>query len=99
MSIADLARGPADLDALAAAVRGVGGGGLTPPAGLPGRPWYRHQIYAPGQYTGYGVKTLPSIREALELRRWQEAEQQVVAVAAVLDGLSDRLEEISKSRP
>lgn len=72
---------------------------LTPPAGLPGRPWYRHQIYAPGQYTGYGVKTLPSIREALELRRWQEAEQQVVAVAAVLDGLSDRLEEFSNSRP
>jgi N-acetylated-alpha-linked acidic dipeptidase len=44
---------------------------LTSDAGLPGRPWYRHQIYAPGQYTGYGVKTC--LRSAnIELRRWDE---------------------------
>jgi N-acetylated-alpha-linked acidic dipeptidase len=66
---------------------------LTPESGLPGRPWYRHQIYAPGQYTGYGVKTLPAIREAIELRRWSEAEAQTVTVAKVLDGLSQRLED------
>ena len=65
---------------------------LTPDAGLPGRNWYRHQIYAPGQYTGYGVKTLPSIREAIETRHWQEAEAQVAVVAGVLDGLSESLE-------
>jgi len=41
--------------------------------GLPRRPWYKHQIYAPGYYTGYGVKTLPGIREALEQRNWKEA--------------------------
>ncbi|MBP1642388.1 MAG: Aminopeptidase, partial [Acidobacteria bacterium] len=54
-------------------------------SGLPGRPWYRHQIYAPGQYTGYGVKTLPAIREAIEFRRWDEANAQVVVVARLLD--------------
>jgi len=58
---------------------------LTSDEGLPGRPWYRHQIYAPGQYTGYGVKTLPAIREAIELRRWDEANAQIVAVAGLLD--------------
>ncbi|MGE0639725.1 MAG: transferrin receptor-like dimerization domain-containing protein [Thermoanaerobaculia bacterium] len=58
---------------------------LASPAGLPGRPWYRHQIYAPGQYTGYGVKTLPAIREAIELRRWDEANAQIGVVAGVLD--------------
>ena len=39
---------------------------LTLPAGLPGRPWYIHELYAPGFYTGYGVKTLPAVREAIE---------------------------------
>jgi N-acetylated-alpha-linked acidic dipeptidase len=52
--------------------------------GLPGRPWYRHDIYAPGFYTGYGVKTLPSVREALEQRRWKEVDAQVEAVAATI---------------
>lgn len=61
---------------------------LTRREGLPGRPWYRHQVYAPGAYTGYGVKTLPAVREAIELRRWQEAEEQAVVVAAVLDGFA-----------
>ncbi len=53
-------------------------------AGLPRRPWFRHQIYAPGFYTGYGVKTLPAIREAIEQRNWPEAEQQINLVAATL---------------
>ncbi|HEV2114300.1 MAG TPA: transferrin receptor-like dimerization domain-containing protein, partial [Terriglobales bacterium] len=47
---------------------------LTTPQGLPGRPWYKHQIYAPGAYTGYGVKTLPAIREPLEEHRYKDAE-------------------------
>ncbi|MSU50177.1 MAG: M28 family peptidase [Opitutus sp.] len=46
-------------------------------AGLPRRPWYRHQIYAPGFYTGYGVKTLPGVREGIEQRLWEETEQQI----------------------
>ena len=45
--------------------------------GLPKRPWYRHQVYAPGYYTGYGVKTLPGIREAIEQRQWKEAQENI----------------------
>lgn len=52
--------------------------------GLPRRPWYRHTIYAPGFYTGYGVKTLPGIREAIEQRNWKEAQEQIEIDAAVL---------------
>ncbi|HTQ78578.1 MAG TPA: transferrin receptor-like dimerization domain-containing protein [Thermoanaerobaculia bacterium] len=53
--------------------------------GLPRRPWFRHQVYAPGFYTGYGVKTLPGIREALEQRNWQEASDEVNVVAKALE--------------
>ena len=58
---------------------------LTNPDGLPGRPWYVHEIYAPGRYTGYGPKTLPAVREAIEARDWPLAETQVVVVARILD--------------
>lgn len=54
---------------------------LIHPDGLPRRPWYKHQIYAPGFYTGYGVKTLPMIREAIEQRNWVEAEQGILRVS------------------
>jgi len=57
---------------------------LTSPDGLPGRPWFKHQIYAPGAYTGYGVKTIPGVREAIEQKKWQEAEAQVGRVAHIL---------------
>ncbi len=57
---------------------------LTLPSGLPGRPWYVHQVYAPGAYTGYGVKTLPAVRESLELRRWADVDPQIASVAGVL---------------
>src|SRR5207302_2026481 len=50
---------------------------LTLADGLPRRPWYRHQIYAPGFYTGYGVKTLPGVREAIEQKHWREADDQI----------------------
>lgn len=56
--------------------------------GLPGRPWYRHTLYAPGLLTGYGVKTIPGVREAIEARRWKEAEEQAKIVAAALDRAS-----------
>ncbi|HKH48174.1 MAG TPA: M28 family metallopeptidase [Thermoanaerobaculia bacterium] len=59
---------------------------LTRKEGLPRRPWFQHQIYAPGFYTGYGVKTLAGVREALEQRNWKEAEEQAVALARVLEG-------------
>ncbi len=62
---------------------------LTRKEGLPRRPWYVHQIYAPGAYTGYGVKTLPAIREAIELRNWKEADEQITVVADILLQFAD----------
>ena len=64
---------------------------LTQPSGLPRRPWFRHLIYAPGFYTGYGVKTLPGVREAIEQRRWKEAETEIVRVAGVMEGFARQL--------
>lgn len=58
---------------------------LTHAEGLPNRPWFKHQIYAPGFYTGYGVKTLPGIREAIEQKRWKEAQEHIARVTSVLD--------------
>ena len=53
--------------------------------GLPRRDWFEHQIYAPGFYTGYGVKTLPQIREGLEEGQWDEAKEGVTKVAAAIN--------------
>jgi N-acetylated-alpha-linked acidic dipeptidase len=69
-------------------------------AGLPRRPWFKHQIYAPGFYTGYGVKTLPAIREAIEQYNWTEAAEQINVVAATLERTAaqiDRATAIVKS--
>lgn len=60
--------------------------------GLPRRGWYRHALYAPGFYTGYGVKTLPGIREAIEQRNWKEAQQQVEVAAATIIEFSSYLD-------
>ncbi|MDP9338746.1 MAG: M28 family peptidase [Acidobacteriota bacterium] len=57
---------------------------LTNAEGLPNRPWFKHQIYAPGFYTGYSVKTMPAVREAIELKQWKQADDGIVAVARVL---------------
>jgi N-acetylated-alpha-linked acidic dipeptidase len=59
--------------------------GLTSEKGLPRRPWYRHMIYAPGFYTGYGVKTLPQIREGIEQGSYQEAQDGIERVAHTLE--------------
>jgi N-acetylated-alpha-linked acidic dipeptidase len=59
--------------------------------GLPGRPWFRHTIYAPGYYTGYGVKTMPGIREAIELNRPEEAKAQAAIVAAAIERMTARV--------
>ncbi|HBP15060.1 MAG TPA: folate hydrolase [Gammaproteobacteria bacterium] len=65
--------------------------------GLPRRSWYRHQLYAPGFYTGYGVKTLPMIREAIEERRFSDVPDAVVAVSGVLNTLADRIDELHRT--
>ncbi len=57
---------------------------LLSAGGLPGRPWYKHEIYAPGFYTGYAVKTLPAVREAIEQKKWGEVDADVSTVAQVL---------------
>jgi N-acetylated-alpha-linked acidic dipeptidase len=53
-------------------------------AGLPGRSWFKHQIYAPGAYTGYGVKTLPAVREPIEQHKWAIADASTVSVGKIL---------------
>ena len=64
---------------------------LLIPTGLPRRSWYKHAIYAPGFYTGYGVKTLPGIREAIEESHWQEAREQITIAAAAINRLNASL--------
>jgi N-acetylated-alpha-linked acidic dipeptidase len=58
---------------------------LTSEDGLPKRPWYRHLVYAPGLYTGYGVKTLPGAREAIELKAWSDAEREIGRIAGAFN--------------
>jgi N-acetylated-alpha-linked acidic dipeptidase len=60
--------------------------------GLPRRGWYKHVLYAPGFYTGYGVKTLPGIREAIEQRNWTEAQAQINIAAKKIGDLARYLE-------
>ena len=76
---------------------------MLDPAGLPRRPWFKNALYAPGLYTGYDVKTVPMVREALEQRRWDEAEEGIVrtakvldTVAAAIDRASSELEKLAK---
>jgi N-acetylated-alpha-linked acidic dipeptidase len=65
---------------------------LTNPDGLPRRPWFKHLIYAPGFYTGYGAKTLPGVREGIEEKRYQEAEKEIVKVAKALQDYADAID-------
>jgi N-acetylated-alpha-linked acidic dipeptidase len=65
---------------------------LTRTEGLPRRPWFKHHIYAPGFYTGYGVKTLPGVREALEQRNFEEVQEQIDILAEVLQKFTAQIE-------
>jgi N-acetylated-alpha-linked acidic dipeptidase len=65
---------------------------LAPDVGLPGRPWYRNLVYAPGRLTGYSAKTLPGIREAVEEQRWEDAKRYIEITAAALDAAAERLD-------
>jgi N-acetylated-alpha-linked acidic dipeptidase len=68
---------------------------LTRESGLEGRPWYKHFIYAPGFYTGYGVKTIPGVREAIEQREYPAVDSQIQIAAGVLNQMAARIEELS----
>ncbi len=69
---------------------------LLSPAGLPRRPWMQHLLYAPGWYTGYTVKTVPGVREAIEEGRYAEAEAQIQLVAHALDEEAAWVEQLAK---
>ena len=69
---------------------------LTRSEGLPRRDWFTHQIYAPGLYTGYGVKTLPGVREAIEQRDWREATEQIVIVGRTLESFAAEIDKAAK---
>lgn len=74
---------------------------MTRGEGLPRRPWFKHQIYAPGFYTGYGVKTLPGVREAIEQRNWAEATAEISKVAQTIEQVAaeiDRATSLAKGR-
>jgi N-acetylated-alpha-linked acidic dipeptidase len=66
-------------------------------AGLPGRPFYKHQLVAPGMYTGYSAKTLPGVREAIEAGRWDEANAQVKVLAATIRAVTGKIEEATRA--
>ena len=74
---------------------------LTLNEGLPNRPWFKHQIYAPGFYTGYGVKTLPAVRESIEQKQWKLADEEIVKVGKVLENAGEAIQgatsELSKA--
>ena len=63
--------------------------------GLPRRDWFKHQIYAPGFYTGYGVKTLPGVREAIEQKEWKEAQEQIGVLATTLKNFDAEVQKLN----
>ncbi|HEY2752677.1 transferrin receptor-like dimerization domain-containing protein [Phenylobacterium sp.] len=65
---------------------------LLRPEGLPGRPWYMNMVYAPGRFTGYGAKTLPGVREAIEERRFEDAQKYVGVTAQALEAYAANLD-------
>jgi N-acetylated-alpha-linked acidic dipeptidase len=70
---------------------------LIDPAGLPNRPWFQNLIYAPGFYTGYGVKTMPGVREAIEQKQWSAVDPQIERVAAALEREAGLLDKLTKT--
>ena len=70
---------------------------LTDPEGLPNRPWFENMIYAPGFFTGYGVKTLPAVREAIEQKQWSAVDQQIARTAAAIEREVDRIKSATRA--
>ena len=103
----DLSAAAADYEK-AFSARGVSGDGavnnvllqtehtLADPAGLPDRPWFEHMVYAPGLYTGYAVKTLPAVREAIEQKQWSAVDTQIARTAAAIEREVENLKAATK---
>jgi N-acetylated-alpha-linked acidic dipeptidase len=68
---------------------------LTNSEGLPNRPWFKHQLYAPGFYTGYAAKTVPAVREAIEQKQWKQADDAIIVVARVLQGEAELISSVA----
>jgi N-acetylated-alpha-linked acidic dipeptidase len=85
---------PADTTSKLTALAGQTEQALTAEVGLPGgRGWYKNMIYAPGRFTGYGAKTLPGVREAIEDERWDDANTYSALTAEALNAYADKLDE------
>ena len=69
---------------------------LTRGHGLACRPWFKHHLYAPGFYTGYGVKTLPGVRESIEQLQFDAVDEQIVIAAQMIEELAARVEDLSR---
>ncbi len=69
---------------------------LTNADGLPRRPWYKHLLYAPGVYSGYGAKTVPGVREGIELKKYAEADQEIVRVSKALEDEAGLIESAAR---
>jgi N-acetylated-alpha-linked acidic dipeptidase len=69
---------------------------LTLEQGLPGRPWFKHFVDAPGQYTGYEAKTLPAVREAIEQKQWKDTDAQIAVTARVLEAEAEHILSVSQ---
>jgi N-acetylated-alpha-linked acidic dipeptidase len=104
----DLAAAAKEFDAAFAAHAAEGKGTVNPQLlltervlvdseGLPGRPWFQNLIYAPGLYTGYGVKTLPAVREAIEQKQWSEVDKQIVRTSAAIEHEADALKQATQT--
>ena len=65
---------------------------LLVPEGLPHRPWFRHAIYAPGEYTGYAAVVIPGVNEALDKGDAERARQQLAVLTAALERAAKTLE-------
>ena len=70
---------------------------LLDPEGLPGRPWFKNLVYAPGTLTGYGAKTLPAVREAIEERRFADATHYIGITAKALDAYAAKLDQATQT--
>ena len=64
--------------------------------GLPERPWFKHQVYAPGAYTGYGAKPLAAVREYMDKKQWKDADAQVPYVAKVLEEAASAIDKVAE---
>jgi N-acetylated-alpha-linked acidic dipeptidase len=95
-SAGDAPRDPSRLAAVNALLRNAERS-MTRDEGLPRRPWFRHYVYAPGFYTGYDVKTLPAVREAIEEKQWADVNRGIAKTAEAIEACAAKIREAAKA--